>query len=671
MSKPSTSSSTSLLVFILTLGVFGILNTEMGVVGILPLIAETFQVSISDAGWTVSVFALVVAFSGPILPLLFSGMNRKAVMLLSLGIFIISNIISMVTTSFAVLLAARAIPAFFHPVYVSMAFTVAASSVSKKDAPKAVAKVFIGVSAGMVLGVPVSSFIASETSFSMAMLFFTVINAVVFLATLFFVPSMPVKERLSYGSQLKVLKKAITWHSLIAVTFINGAVFGLFSFLSDYLKNITGFSFKTISIALFVYGVANIIGNVIAGKLLSKAAAKTVKAIPFALAAGYVLFFALGEQGAAMLLIILGLGILAGMASNNNQYMLTNAAPEAPDFANGLFLTSTNLGTAVGTALCGLFISSMGTRYVVIGTLLFLLVGTIFVFLRYRSSVKLPVMVRIVPIFLLLSAFTTSNGFAQYEEKPVPPLETRIAPELLGTYNNLPPLDLTKHGPDKLRNDFTGLVGSDGLPKDQAVTVYNTIIPGKNSGEKIRLRIYKPIGLEKNAPGIYWIHGGGFLFGVPEQDEAQSLRWAKEVGAVVVAVDYRLAPEHPYPAPLEDCYAGLVWFSQQAEAVGVDKHRIAVAGASAGGNLTAAVALMARDLDGPPLAFQMPLYPMIEDRFITPASREYFGNKVWNNTDNLYAWRAYLGNLAGTDAVSPYMAPARATDLSGLPPAYS
>lgn len=382
--------------------------------------------------------------------------------------------------------------------------------------------------------------------------------------------------------------------------------------------------------------MANIIGNVIAGKLLSKAAAKTVKAIPFALAAGYVLFFALGEQGAAMLLIILGLGILAGMASNNNQYMLTNAAPEAPDFANGLFLTSTNLGTAVGTALCGLFISSMGTRYVVIGTLLFLLVGTIFVFLRYRSSVKLPVMVRIVPIFLLLSAFTTGNGFAQYEEKPVPPLETRIAPELLGTYNNLPPLDLTKHGPDKLRNDFTGLVGSDGLPKDQAVTVYNTIIPGKNSGEKIRLRIYKPIGLEKNAPGIYWIHGGGFLFGVPEQDEAQSLRWAKEVGAV-----------------------------------GVDKHRIAVAGASAGGNLTAAVALMARDLDGPPLAFQMPLYPMIEDRFITPASREYFGNKVWNNTDNLYAWRAYLGNLAGTDAVSPYMAPARATDLSGLPPAYS
>ena len=388
MNKTLSSNSAGLLVFILTLGVFGIINTEMGVVGILPLIAETFGVSVPAAGWTVSVFALVVAFSGPIMPLIFSGFNRKAVMLLALGIFVVGNIISVLTTDFTVLLIARAIPAFFHPVYVSMAFTVAAASVSKEEAPKAVAKVFIGVSAGMVLGVPVTSFIASETSFTMAMIFFTAVNALVFLATIFFIPSMPVKERLSYGAQLSVLKKAITWHSITAVTLINGAVFGLFSFMSDYLRNITDVSFKMISVILFIYGVANILGNIIAGRLLSKDAGKTVKAIPFALALGYVLFFAFGEETIAMMLIILALGILAGIAANNNQYMLTNAAPEAPDFANGLFLTSTNLGTAVGTAVCGLFISSMGTRYVVIGTMIFLLAGIISVFLRDRSSVK-------------------------------------------------------------------------------------------------------------------------------------------------------------------------------------------------------------------------------------------------------------------------------------------
>ena len=157
-------NSSTLLVFILTTGVFGIINTEMGVIGILPLIAENFQVTVPEAGWTVSIFALVVAISAPITPLLFSGINRKKVMILALGLFTLSNIISMMTTNFTVLLISRALPAFLHPVYVSMAFTVAAASVSKEKAPKAVAKVFIGVSAGMVLGVPVTSYIASEVS---------------------------------------------------------------------------------------------------------------------------------------------------------------------------------------------------------------------------------------------------------------------------------------------------------------------------------------------------------------------------------------------------------------------------------------------------------------------------------------------------------------------------
>ena len=141
-----------LTVLILTFGVFGILNTEMGVVGMLPLIADAFRVTVPQAGWTVTVFALVIAVCGPVTPVLFSRFNRKTVMLLALGVFIISNVVSMLTRDFAVLLVARAIPAMLHPVYVSMAFTVAAASVAREDAPKAVARVFIGVSAGMVLG---------------------------------------------------------------------------------------------------------------------------------------------------------------------------------------------------------------------------------------------------------------------------------------------------------------------------------------------------------------------------------------------------------------------------------------------------------------------------------------------------------------------------------------
>ena len=366
-------NSSTLLVFILTTGVFGIINTEMGVIGILPLIAENFQVTVPEAGWTVSIFALVVAISAPITPLLFSSINRKKVMILALGLF-------------TVLLISRALPAFLHPVYVSMAFTVAAASVSKEKAPKAVAKVFIGVSAGMVLGVPVTSYIASEVSYSMGMLFFTVVNALVLVATILFVPSMPVKEKLSYGTQLGVLKKKVVWYSILAITLINGALFGFFSYMSDYLKTITGVSYTVISTMLLIYGLANIIGNVIAGKQLAVNPVRSMIMIPLALLTFYIGVFALGEWLMAMAVIILILGILAGYGQNTMQYMITHAAPEAPDFANGLYLLSANLGTTVGAAVCGLFITFFNTRYSVIGSLVFLVLSIVFVVLRIRAT---------------------------------------------------------------------------------------------------------------------------------------------------------------------------------------------------------------------------------------------------------------------------------------------
>lgn len=137
-----------LLVYILAVGVFGILNTEMGFIGILPFIAVQFDVSIVEAGMLVSLFALGVAIAGPTMPLLFSGINRKAMMLLVIGIFILGNIVSIFASNFTTLLLARVIPAFFHPIYCSMAFSIAASSVEPERAPKAVAKIMVGVSAG-------------------------------------------------------------------------------------------------------------------------------------------------------------------------------------------------------------------------------------------------------------------------------------------------------------------------------------------------------------------------------------------------------------------------------------------------------------------------------------------------------------------------------------------
>ncbi|MBD2872942.1 MFS transporter [Paenibacillus arenilitoris] len=364
-----------LLVYILTLGVFGILNTEMGVIGILPLIADQYQVSVSTAGLIVSLFALAVAVSGPVLPLLFSGMNRKKVMLLVLGIFIAGNLVSAFTSNFAVLLIARVVPAFFHPVYCSLAFSVAAASVSKEQSSKAVAKVFVGVSAGMVLGVPVSSLIANAASLTYAMLFFAAVTIVAFVATLLFVPSMPVAQRLSYGTQLRVLRRSVTWLSIAGVIFMNGAVFGVYSYLAEYLKTVTNYDWNTISLMLFVYGAANIIGNMIAGKLLAKHPSRTVMSYPIALAAVYIMLFIMGPFSMPVAFLILIWGILGGIGGNLAQYWVVSAAPEAPEFANGIFLTSANLGTTIGASVCGLIISGMSTKYVVIGGILFLLLS--------------------------------------------------------------------------------------------------------------------------------------------------------------------------------------------------------------------------------------------------------------------------------------------------------
>lgn len=377
MTKPN-----NLLIFILTIGVFGIINTEMGVIGILPSIADHFHVSISKAGLLVSLFALAVAVSGPTMPLLFSGMNRKKVMLLVLGVFVLGNIVSIFTTNFTLALVARIVPAFFHPIYCSLAFTVAADSVSKEEAPKAVSKVFIGVSAGMVVGVPIVSFIANAVSIEMAMAFFAIVNAIVFLATLVFVPSMPVEEKLSYGAQLSVLKKSITWLSIVAVILLNSAVFGVYSYLTEYLKTVTNMSSNTISLMLLIYGGANIIGNIAAGKLLTKNANKSVVIFPFALGAVYIILFLFGQFTIPMAILTLIWGILAGIGGNINQYWIMSSAPESPDFANGLFLTAVNLGTTIGAAAGGLFISELGTQYVVFVGLLSLLLSSIMIFLR-------------------------------------------------------------------------------------------------------------------------------------------------------------------------------------------------------------------------------------------------------------------------------------------------
>jgi acetyl esterase/lipase len=167
---------------------------------------------------------------------------------------------------------------------------------------------------------------------------------------------------------------------------------------------------------------------------------------------------------------------------------------------------------------------------------------------------------------------------------------------------------------------------------------------------------------------VFSIHGGGYVLGSLDMDDARFSRWCLELGCVGVSVEYRLAPETPYPGPLDDCYAALRWTHEHADEIGIDRDRIGIAGVSAGGGLAAALALLARDRGELPIAFQLLECPMLDDRQETHSSR-LADLPVWSRESNTFGWRSYLGDLYGRDDVPPYAAAARAEDLGGLPPA--
>jgi acetyl esterase/lipase len=210
-------------------------------------------------------------------------------------------------------------------------------------------------------------------------------------------------------------------------------------------------------------------------------------------------------------------------------------------------------------------------------------------------------------------------------------------------------------------------VSDEMLRRGGAITVEERQIPGPVGAPDISVMILRPANRTGAAPALYNIHGGGMIMGNSRTGLEGCLDWIEELGIVVVSVEYRLAPEHPHPAPVEDCYAGLVWTAEHAEELGIDPARLAIIGGSAGGGLAAGTALLARDRGGPALTHQILMCPMLDDRCVTPSSQELDREGIWDRADNLVGWTALLGADRGGPDVSPYAAPARATDLTGLP----
>jgi acetyl esterase/lipase len=250
-----------------------------------------------------------------------------------------------------------------------------------------------------------------------------------------------------------------------------------------------------------------------------------------------------------------------------------------------------------------------------------------------------------------------------------PPFDPELAAALTVLAEHLPPA-VTPDLIPLLRQGEAAFGLDDDLTRGGAYTVTERAVPGPDGDPDISLLICLPSGVTAPTAAIYNIHGGGMIIGTNRLGLAGMLEWAQELSAAVVSVEYRLAPETRHPGPVEDCYAGLVWTAAHADELNIDADRIIVAGGSAGGGLAAAVALLARDRGGPALKAQMLLCPMLDDRNDSVSARQMAGRGIWDYTSNETGWTALLGDARGGPDVSPYAAPARATDLSGLPPAF-
>ncbi|ASK29298.1 MFS transporter [Chryseobacterium sp. T16E-39] len=350
-------------IYILALGAFGIITTEFGVIGILPNISREFNVSIDTAGWLLSAFALTVAVSSPFITAFTTKINRKLLLCMVLGVFVLSNLLSSISTNFTMLMVARVLPAFLHPLFWNISMAIA----FKQGGAKAVSIVMAGLSLATVLGVPLTTYAADffhnwQASFYMG----SFVSLIAFLGLLFFVPSMPANKDKTSQNQLYVLKNPQLWVNLVSTILTLAAMFSSYTYLAAYLEKITQMNGAEISLMLLLFGGMGILGNWLMGIALNRNLQLTVRLFFVSLIAVQILAYYFGGIFVAMVLILSLWGMIHTGGFLVPNIRTTQAVPHnALEFVNSLLTSCYNIGISLGALVGGLIIAKYGIHQIV------------------------------------------------------------------------------------------------------------------------------------------------------------------------------------------------------------------------------------------------------------------------------------------------------------------
>lgn len=350
-------------IYAMALGAFGIITTEFGVIGVLPNLAKVFDVSVDTAGWLLSAFALTVAVSSPFITALTTNINRKLLMSLVLAVFVVSNLLSAFSPNFTVLMIARVLPAFLHPLFWNISLAVA----FKESGSKAVSVVMSGVSIATVMGVPITTYAAEffnnwQASFFLA----SFVSLVAFMGLLLFVPSMPATRKAAGENQFYVLKSPQLWLNLVSTILMLAGMFSSYGYLAAYLEKISHMNGTQVSLMLLLFGGMGVLGNWITGIALSRNVMLTTRVFFSLLILVQVLAYFFGGIFIPMVIILSFWGAIHTGGFIIGNIRTTRSVPHsALEFVNSLLTSCYNIGISLGTMLGGFIIASYGVHNVI------------------------------------------------------------------------------------------------------------------------------------------------------------------------------------------------------------------------------------------------------------------------------------------------------------------